>query len=190
MSERPGLRGNADQAEKRDRCPGPPGVRSLAPPRVPDLEADFSGGFARVPVLQLREQLGLAQLKLLGPDGTVDLDLEHPGAEPERAAMGRDLVPDDLGPLAPDAVGERDPVETELAEHLPHQVTDGLHVPFAPTTGAPVPRHLQAPPAGSSRWSRKTIPVGIFGWKKVDFWGMTSPASVTRNTSSGVIGFR
>lgn len=141
----------------------------MAAARIADLEAKLSRCVASEVFLELGQQLGLSKLELLGPDGAVDFEFQDLATDSQGPAMGCDLRSHDFLPMDPDAMGERDAIETEIAEDLADQLADRLKAPLASAAGtvapAPAPHQAPSPP----RWSRKTIPVGIFGEKKVDF---------------------
>ena len=106
--------------------------------------------------------------------------------------MRSDLRPDDFLPVRSDAMSECNAIQTQIPEHLADEIANRLEAPFAAPCWTTAPAAPTEHQSGSEvlRWSLKTIPVGIFGKKNVDFWGITSPSSVARKTSSGVIELR
>jgi hypothetical protein len=130
-------------------------------PSGPDLETKLPRRLATEMLRELRQQLGLSELELLGPDRAIDLELENAATDPERSTVGSDLGADDLLPVCADPMGQSHAVETEVSEHLTDQVPDRLEAALAPPAPAATP-----PPTihrSLSRWSRKTMPVGILG---------------------------
>lgn len=81
--------------------------------------------------LEGSEQLRLAKLKLLGPDGAIDFELEDVSAHSQGSAMGRDRSADRRFPDRTDPLGARHRVEAQIAEHLADDVPDRSRLAFA-----------------------------------------------------------
>jgi hypothetical protein len=108
----------------------------LAAPSIADLKAKLAGRVVSEAFGQLQEQVRLSKLQLLGPDGAIDLKFEHARPNSERATMRRDLWTDDLRPLRPNAVRERDAVQAEITEHLTDELADRLEASLATRSAA------------------------------------------------------
>ena len=99
---------------------------------------------------KFRQELRLPKLELLRPDRAIHLKLEHAAANPERTAMGRDLGAHNLSPLLTNSVSERDALQSEIPEHLPDKIPDGLKAPLAPwPSPARTKTHPREPPPGA-----------------------------------------
>ncbi len=147
--------------------------------RRSDPQPQVAGRIVSCHPPQGREDVRSLELELLAPGTRIHRRFEHFALDRGGAAVARDLRTDRLLPALGEPHHAGRGVETEIAEHLGNEASHGLEFSAAPT-----------PQRYASSSVRNTSPVGSLGWKKVDFCGITSPASVVRKTSSGANAFR
>jgi hypothetical protein len=110
---------------------------------IADLEAKLPGCVVAQDSLEGRQELGLAELELLRPDGAIDLDFEYSAAQSQGSTMRRDLFPDDFFPSCTNLMRLRDALEAKITEDLTDQVAHRSRRALA-AAGSPI--HPSEPP--------------------------------------------
>ena len=121
-----------------------PGARA----RIADLKVKLSRCAGPQCLLEGGEQLRLAKLKLLGPDGAIDLELEDVTAHSQGPAMGRHLSADRRFPDRTDLLRARHRFEAQIAEHQADDVPDRSRLAFSTLVAS---AHCASPAGARSR---------------------------------------
>ncbi len=123
--------------------------RSQLPgPSVPDLKMKLPRRVGSQCLLEGSEQLRLAKLKLLGPDGAIDFELEDVTAHSQGSAVGRHLGADGRFPDRTDPLRARHRFEAQIAEHQADDVPDRSRLAFSTLVAS---AHCASPAGARSR---------------------------------------